>query len=127
MEAFNKELEKLLFKPMSTQELQDAEKVLEIWVQNLNSIGNKMNNTKSSMIDMKPKDVVKLDTVKLDNKYPEAWRPKKPCHRLCLENTYRLDRIVQKPHNRVLYYLQFGPDKAFVKEGSIDIFSNQTL
>ena len=71
MEAFNKELEKLLFKPMSAQELQDAEKVSEICVQNLNSIGNKMNNTKSSMIDMKPKDVVKLDTVKLDKKYPE--------------------------------------------------------
>ena len=30
-----------------------------------------MNNTKSSMIDMKPKGVIKLDTVKLDNKYPE--------------------------------------------------------
>ena len=71
VEAFNKELEKLLFKPMSAQELQDAEKVSEICVQNLNSIGNKMNNTKSSMIDMKPKDVVKLDTVKLDKKYPE--------------------------------------------------------
>ena len=30
-----------------------------------------MNNTKSSMIDMKPKDAIKLDTVKLHKTYPE--------------------------------------------------------
>ena len=51
---------------MDAQELQDPEKVSTIWVKNLNSIVNKMNNTKSSMIDMKPKDEIKLDTVKLD-------------------------------------------------------------
>ena len=32
------------------------------------------------------------------------------------KNTYRLDRIVQDPGNRVLYYLQDGPDRAFVQE-----------
>ena len=32
------------------------------------------------------------------------------------ENTYRLDRIVQKADNPVLYYLQDGPDRAFVRE-----------
>ena len=32
---------------------------------------NKLNNTESSMIDMKPKDVIKLDTVPLDKAYPE--------------------------------------------------------
>ena len=51
---------------MDAQELQDPEKVSTIWVKNLNSIVNKMNNKKSSMIDMKPKDAIKLDTVKLD-------------------------------------------------------------
>ena len=30
-----------------------------------------MNNTKSSMIDIKPKDSIKLDTVPLDKTYPE--------------------------------------------------------
>ena len=48
---------------MDAQEIQDPEKVLTIWVKNLNSTVNKMNNTKSSMIDMKPKDAIKLDTV----------------------------------------------------------------
>ena len=32
------------------------------------------------------------------------------------KSTYRLDRIVQEPGNRVLYYLQDGPDRAFVRE-----------
>ena len=32
------------------------------------------------------------------------------------KNTYQLDRIVQDPSNRVLYYLQDRPDRAFVCE-----------
>ena len=32
------------------------------------------------------------------------------------KNTYQLDRIVQEPGNRVLYYLQDGPDRIFVRE-----------
>ena len=71
VKAFNKELVKLLFKPMDAQELQDPEKVSAIWVKNLNKIVNKMNNTVSLMIGMKPKDAIKLDTVLLDKKYPE--------------------------------------------------------
>ena len=71
VEAFNKELTKLLFQPMDAQELQDPEKVSTIWVKNLNSIVTKMSNTKLSMIEMKPKDAVKLYTVQLDKKYPE--------------------------------------------------------
>ena len=71
LEAFNKELAKLLFKPMDVQELQDPEKVSTIWVKNLNKIVNKMNNTTSSMIGMKPKDAIKLATVPLDKTYPE--------------------------------------------------------
>ena len=32
------------------------------------------------------------------------------------KNTYRLDRIVLEPGNRVLGYLQAGTDRAFVRE-----------
>ena len=71
MEAFNKELAKLLFKPMDAQELQNPEKVSAIWFKNLNKIVNQMNNTVSLMIGMKPKDAIKLDNVPLDKKYPE--------------------------------------------------------
>ena len=62
---------KLLVKPMAAQELQDPEKVSTIWVKNLIKIVNKMSNTVSSMIDIKPKDAIKLDTIPLDKKYPE--------------------------------------------------------
>ena len=56
---------------MDAQELQDPEKVSTIWVKNLNKTVNKMNNTVSSMIGMKPKDAIKLDTVPLNKTYPE--------------------------------------------------------
>ena len=65
VEAFNKELAKLLFKLMDAQELQDPEKVSTIWVKNLNKIVNKMSNTESSMTGIKPKDAIKLDIVPL--------------------------------------------------------------
>ena len=122
VEAFNKELAKLLFKPMDAQELQDPEKVSMIRVKNLKKIANKMNNTVSSMIDMKPKDAVKLDTVPLDKKYPEEsvlpvdglyrdlYQPdeqhgdqkRRATDLIWSKNTYLLDRIVQDPGNHVL-------------------------
>ena len=71
VEAFNKELAKLLFKPMDAQELQDPENVSTIWVKHLKKIANKMSNTISSMIGMKPKDAIKLDTLPLDKIYPK--------------------------------------------------------
>ena len=136
VEAFNKELAKLLFKPMDTHELQDPEKISTIWVKNLNKIVNKMNNTVSSMIGMKPKDTIKLDTVPLDKTYPEETVLSQDGFYRCLnqpgeqhgdqkrratdfiwsKNTYRLDRILQEPGNRVLYYLQDGHDRDFVRE-----------
>ena len=70
-EVFNRELAKLLFKQIDAQELQDPEKFSTIWVKISNKTVNKMNNTKSSMIGMKPEDAIKLDTVPLDKKYPE--------------------------------------------------------
>ena len=58
VEAFNKELAKLLFKPMDAQELQEPEKVSTIWIKNLNETMNKMYNTVLLMIGMKPKDAL---------------------------------------------------------------------
>ena len=56
---------------MDAHELQDPEKVSTIWVKNLNKVVNEMNSTVSSMIGMKPKDAIKLDTVPLYKTYPE--------------------------------------------------------
>ena len=114
MEASNKVLEKLLFKPMDTQELQNFKKVSKIWVKNLNPSVKRLNNTKSSMIGMKPKDAIKLDAVPLDKKYPEEnvlpedglyrylYQPgeqhgdqkRRGTDLIWSKNTYRLDRIV---------------------------------
>lgn len=58
---------------MNAQQLGDPENVSTIWVKNLNDIANKMNNTKSFMIDVKPKDTIKLDIAEPDKSetYPE--------------------------------------------------------
>ena len=135
VKAFNKELAKLLFKPMDAQELQDPEKV-STWVKHLNKTVNKMNNIVSSMIGMKPKDVIKLDTISVDKKYPEESvlpedgfyryffqtgeqhenQKRRATELIWSKNTYRRDQIVQDPGNRVLYYLQDGSYRAFVRE-----------
>ena len=61
-----------------------------IWVKKLNKIVNKMNNTKSSMIHMKPKDAILLDKTYPDEiAVPEdgsyIYLSKMTGHRLCLE------------------------------------------
>ena len=71
LEAFNKKLENLLFKPNDAQQLQGPEKGSTIWVKNLDPAVKGMNNIISLMIGMKPKDAIKLDTFPLDKKYPK--------------------------------------------------------
>ena len=85
---------------------------------------------------MTPKDAIKLDNVLLDKTYPEEtvlredglyrylYQPGEEngdqkrwaTDLIWSKNTYRLDQIVQDPGNHVLYYLQDGPDRAFVCE-----------
>ena len=136
VKSFSKELSKLLFRAMDAQELRDPEKVSAIWVKNLSKTVNKMNNTVSSIIGMKPKDAIKLDTVPLDKTYPKKTvlsedglyrylyqtgehhgdQKRRAADLIWSKNTYRLDRIVQGPGNCLLYYLQEGPDRAFARE-----------
>ena len=95
-----------------------------------------MNNTVSSMIGMKPKDAIKLDIIPLDKTYPEEtvlreyglyrylYQPgekhgdqkRRATDLIWSKNTKRLDRVVQETGNCVLYYLQDGHDRAFVRE-----------
>ena len=103
-----------------------------------------MNNTVSSMIGMKAKDAIKLDTIPLDKTYPEEIVPpeedlyrylyqpgeqhgdqkRRATDLIWSKSTYRLDRIVQEPGNRVLYYFQDGPDRGFMCEELMHIFDN---
>ena len=95
-----------------------------------------MNNAVLSMIGMRTKDAIKLDTIPVDKTHPkETVLPEDGLYSYLYQpgeqhgdqkrwatdliwskNTFRLDRIVQGRGTRVLYYLQDGPDKAFVRE-----------
>ena len=110
----------------------------------MDKLVNKMNNTISSMIRMKPKDTIRLDNVLLDKTYPEETvLPEDGLYRhlyqpgeqqgdqkrwaadfIWCKNTYRLDRIVQEPGNRDLYYFKDRPDRAFVREKLTHVSEN---
>lgn len=64
-------LTQVLRRPLtkSLQELQEPERVSAIWIKNLGSFVNKINNAKLSMVVMNPKDATKLDIVRLDKTY----------------------------------------------------------
>ena len=119
VEAFNKELEKLLFKPMDAQELQNPKKVSIIWVKNKDLAVKRLNKTVSSMVGMKPKDVIKLDTVPLDKKIS------------------RRDRTTRKWIVRYLYYpgKQHGDQKneqqtlfgVKIRISYIELYNNQVI
>ena len=90
------------------------------------------------MTGMKPKDAIKLnqvplaniknctpeDTLPEDGLYRYLLQPseehddqrKKATDRIWSEKTYRLREIVENSGNRVVYYLNDGPERAFVKE-----------
>ena len=90
------------------------------------------------MIDIKPKDAIKLKEVPLVNQEsypPEEKLPEDGLYRYLLQpgeehgdqrkratdriwskKTYRLNEVIEKSGNRVIYYLQDGPERAFVKE-----------
>ena len=81
-----------------------------------------MNNTVSLMIGIKPNDVITLDTIPLDKRYPEEtvlpedglyrylYQPgeqhgdqkRRATDLIWSKNRYRLDRIVLEPGNCVL-------------------------
>ena len=80
------------------------------------------------MTGMKPKDGIKLEIFRLDKTYPEEKVPsedglyryrhedqkRRATHFIWSKNIYRLDRVIEEPGNCVLYWLQDGPDRAFV-------------
>ena len=136
VEAFKKELAKLLLKSMDAQELQYHEKVSIIWVKYLNKIVSKMNNTVSSMIGNKPKDAIKLDTITMDKAYPEeTLLPEDGLYRYLYQSgeqhgdqkgrvtelIWSKNTIVQEPSNHVLYHLQDEPNRAFVREELVHV------
>ena len=139
VERFNKTLAERLFKTMDAQELEDPEKISTIWVQQLYDTVDILNNEKTAMIGMKPKNAIKLkhvNLVKQEKEYPpEDVLPTDGLYRYLYQkgeqhgdqrrratdfiwskNTYHLDEIIQDDGNKVLYYLRDGPKRSFVRE-----------
>ena len=131
MEALNKILAERLFKVQDAQELNEPEKVSSRWVKHLYGLADKLNNTETEMIGMKPKNAIKLNKVPLvdqesyppeealpeDGLYHYLLKPGKEhddqrCRatdRIWAKGAYRLREIVEKPGNHVMYYLLDGP------------------
>ena len=137
VENFNKTLATKLFKIQDAQELNDPSEDSKTWVKHLYKIVSDINNTKLDRIRMKPSKAVKLENVTLNiEKYlEENVAPEDGLYRYLLQpgeehgdqkrratdkiwskDTYRLDRIVEEPGQRVLYYLLGGPQRSFVRE-----------
>ena len=138
VENFNKTLAELLFKIQDAQELNDPTKDSKTWVKHLYKLVTKLNNTKLDRIGMAPAKAVKLDNVTLKIKpYPEEkvlpvdglyrylYQPgeleggdrRRATDMIWSWNTFRLDRVVENPGQRVLYYLaEDAPKRAFVRE-----------
>ena len=137
VENFNKTLATKLFKIQDAQELNDPSEDSKTWVKHLYKIVTGINNTKLERIGMKPSKAVKLDNVTLavekyheekvapeDGLYRYLYQPgeleggqkKRATDMIWSWNTFRLDRVVENPGQRVLYYLAEGPQRAFVRE-----------
>ena len=130
VEALNKILAERLFKVQDAQELNDPEKVSLRWVKHLYGLVDKLNDTETEMIAMKPKDVIKLDEVPVvaQERYPpEEVLPEDGLYQYLLQpgeehddqqcratdriwskGTYRLREITENLGNRMMYYLLNG-------------------
>ena len=137
VENFNKQLARRLFKAQDAQELNEEDKVSTTWVKQLYKIVDQLNNTKTAGIKMKPNDAIKLDEVPQKASYKPDKKPlaedglyrylvqpgeqhgdqrRRATDMIWSKKTFRLDRIVNDPDNRTMYYLTDGPERVFVKE-----------
>ena len=138
VEALNKILAERLVKVQDAQELNDPEKVSSRWVKHLYGLVDELNDTSTKMVEMKPKDTIKLKEVPLVTREaypPEEVLPEDGLYRYVLQpgekhndqrhratdriwskGTYRLREITENPGNCMIYYLLNGPERTFVLE-----------
>ena len=70
VKALNKILAEQLFKVQDAQELNDPKRVSSTWVKHLYGLVDRLNNTKTQMTGMKPKEATELKKVPLLESYP---------------------------------------------------------
>ena len=149
VERFNKTLGERLFKAQDAQELQNPTKDSKIWVKYLQKAVSRLNSEKTRMLGMTPAKAVKFDNVELkikaypkenilplDSLYRYLYQPgeleggdrRRATDMVWSWDTHRLDRVVEDPGQRVLYYLaEGGPKCAFVREELMLISENTEL
>ena len=88
VEALNKILAERLFKVQDAQELNDLEKVSSRWDKHLYGLVDELNNMKTEMIGMKPKDAIKLKEVPLVKQ--ENYPPEEVLQMGCIDTYYNL-------------------------------------
>ena len=138
-----------MFKIQDAQELNDPEKISSKWVKHLYGLVDRLNDTKTEMIGIKPNEAIKLKTIPLakevnypledklveDGLYRHLLQPgeehndtkRRATDSIWSKKTYRLREIVSDPGNRVIYFLQDGTERAFVKEELMLIPENTAL
>ena len=134
--ALNKILEKQLFKVQVSQEVNNPERVSSIWVKHPYGLVEHLNDTKTQITGMKPKETIELRKVPLLENYPPEdtlpedglyWcflqpgdehddQCKRATNKIWSKKTCRLREIVEDFGNWVMYYLSDGPQKALVSE-----------
>ena len=149
VENFNKTLAERLFKIQDAQELNDPTKDSKTWVKHLYKLVTKLNNTKLDRIGIAPAKAVKLEHVELNIKaYPkedtlpvdgqyrylyqagelEGGQTRRATDMVWSWDVHRLDRVVEDPGQRALYYLaEDAPKRAFVREQLMLIPENTEL
>ena len=84
--------------------MNDPEKVSATWVKHLYGLVDELNNTKTEMIEMKPKDAIVLDQVPLVNQEaypPEDTLPEDGLYRYLLQPGEEHDDQWRRATNRV--------------------------
>ena len=137
-EALNMILTEQLFKVQGVQELSNPERVSSTCVKHLYGSIDPLNETKTQMTVMSPKDAIGLKEVLLinrenypledilpeDGSYRYLLQPgeehndqhKRATDRIRSEATHRLREVVEDPGNQVMYCLSDDPVRAFVSE-----------
>ena len=111
--------------------MNDPEKLSATWVKHLYELVDELNDAVTEMIEMKPKDAIKLDEVPLVAR--ESYPEDRYCLKMdCIDTYYNLMKntmtnnaeqligyglrelidlkeIVENPGNRVMYYLRDRP------------------
>ena len=140
VKALNKVLVEQLFKVQYAQELNHPERVSSTWAKRLYGL-DCLNETKTQMTGMSPKEAIELKEVPVVKRYPsedklpddrlyhyllqpgeeQDDKRKRATDRTWSKATYRFSKTVEDSGNQVMYYLSDGPERTFLSKELMSI------